>query len=124
MNYKKIAYTNDMEILVTAANLVTFSGTVLASNVTTGDEHGKKYVVTGALIDADGNVVKQTGATGAETLSTTPVGVLYKTVDITDGDMPCSLVVEGYVRADRVLSIFADKTKIEIKKALPNVKFR
>lgn len=124
MNFKKTTYTNDMEILVTPANLVTFSGTVLAANVTDGDEHGKKYVLAGSLIDADGNVVKQTGVSGSETLTTTPVGILYKTVDVTNGDMPGSLIVEGYLRADRVLDSFATKAISAIKTALPNITFR
>ncbi|NMF04567.1 hypothetical protein ACUH7Y_09600 [Clostridium beijerinckii] len=124
MNFSRMTYDNDMEILYSNANLVTFSGTVLAANVTEGDEHGKKYVLSGSLIDKDGNVVKQTGATGSETLSTTPVGILYKTVDVTNGDEACSLIVEGYLRADRVLDGFADKAVTAIKAALPNIKFR
>lgn len=124
MYFKKINYENDMEILVTEKNLVTFSGTVLASNVTVADEHGKKYVKAAALIDEDGKVVKQTGSSGSETLTTTPVGILYKTVDVTNGDMPASLIVEGYLRADRVLDGFADKAIEAIKAALPNIKFR
>lgn len=124
MYFSRTAYVNDMEILYSNANLVTFSGTVLAANITTGDEHGKKYVVAGSLIDKDGSVVKQTGAVGSETLTTTPVGVLYKTIDVTNGDESGSLVVEGYLRADRVLDGFADKAITAIKAALPNIKFR
>lgn len=124
MNFSKSTYSNDMEILVTDANLVVFTGTVLAANVTTGDEHGKKYVLSGSLIDKDGNVVKQTGGSGSETLTTTPVGILYKTVDVTNGDMPGSLVVEGYLREDRVLDGFAEKAITAIKTALPNIKFK
>ena len=124
MFFKKASYENDMEILVTEKNLVTFSGTVLAANVTEADENGRKYVKVGALIDANGNVVKQTGELGSETLTTTPVGILYKTVDVTNGDMPCSLVVEGYLRSDRVLDGFADKAIEAIKAALPKVTFR
>ena len=124
MNFTKSTYSNDMEILVTDANLVTFSGTVLAANVTQGDEHGKKYVLAGKLIDVDGNIVTQTGTAGSETLSTTPVGILYHTVDVTDGDQPGSLIVEGYVRDDRVLDGFAAKAITAIKAALPNIKFR
>lgn len=124
MFFKKASYENDMEILVSEKNLVRFSGTVLAANVTTADENGKKYVKCGTLIDKDGNVVKQTGDSGSETLTTTPVGILYKTVDVTNGDMPCSLVVEGYLRADRVLDGFADKAIEAIKAALPKVTFR
>lgn len=124
MNFKRKTYTNGMEILVTDANLVTFSGTVLAANISLGDEHGKKYVLAGSLIDVNGNVVTQTGAAGAETLTTTPVGILYQTVDVTNGDVACSLVVEGYLRADRVLDGFAAKGITAIKTALPNIKFR
>jgi hypothetical protein len=124
MYFKSTDFTNDMEILVTPANLVTFSGTVLAANVTDADKDGKKYVAAGSLIDVDGNVVTQTGTTGSETLSTTPVGILYKTIDVTNGDEPGSLIVEGYVRADRVLDGWAAAAVTLIKKALPNVKFR
>ena len=124
MNFKRETFTSDLEILATPANLVCFSGTVLASNVPTGDEHGKKYVVAGSLIDATGAIVTQTGDAGSETLTTTPVGILYRTVDVTNGDEAASLVVEGYLRADRVLSGFAAKGITAIKVALPNIKFR
>lgn len=124
MYFKRSNYENDMEILVTEKNLIAFPGTVLASNVTQADENGRKYVKTGSLIDADGNVVKQTGDSGSETLTTTPVGVLNGTVDVTNGDMPCSLIVEGYLRTDRVLDGFAEKAIEAIKAALPNIKFR
>lgn len=124
MYFKKTSYENDMEILVTEKNLVRFSGTVLAAGDIIADENGRKYVKAGNLIDADGNVVKQTGDSGSETLTTTPVGILYRTVDVTNGDMPCSLVVEGYLRSDRVLDGFADKAIEVIKAALPKVTFR
>lgn len=124
MYFKKTNYENDMEILVTEKNLVTFSGIVLASNVAVADENGRKYVKAGSLIDANGTVVTETGDSGSETLSTAPVGVLYKTVDITNGDMPCSLIVEGYLRKDRVIDGVFDNTLDDINAALPNVKFR
>lgn len=124
MYFTSEKYENDMEILVTEKNLVTFSGTVLASNVTQADENGRKYVKAGSFIDATGVVVTQTGDSGSETLTSTPVAVLYKTVDVTHGDIPCSLIVEGYLRADRVLEGFAEKAIEAIKAALPNVKFR
>ena len=122
--FKRQTYTTDLEILVTPANLVCFSGTVLAANVVTGDENGRKYVKSGSLIDATGNVVTETGTAGSETLTTAPIGVLYQTVDVTNGDEACSLVVEGYLRADRVLAPFAAAAVALIKTALPNIKFR
>ncbi len=121
--FKKQTFTSDLEILVTPANLVCFSGTVLASGVV-ADENGRKYVPAGTLIDATGAIVTQTGAAGSETLTTTPVGILYKTVDVTNGDEAGSLIVEGYLRADRVLAGFAAKGITAIKTALPNIKFR
>lgn len=120
MYFKTENYTNDMEILVSSKNLVTFTATVLASNVTTSDDHGKKYVATGSLLDEDGNVVKATG----DTLSGTPVGVVYKTVDVTNGDMPCALIVEGYLRADRVLDGYSTAAVTAVKTALPKITFR
>ena len=121
--FKKTTYTNEMEILATDANLVCFSGTVLAAGVTANAD-GKKYVVAGTLIDATCAVVTQTGAAGSETLTTTPVGILYQTVDVTNGNEPGSIMVEGYLRADRVLVGLAAKGITAVKTALPNIKFR
>lgn len=123
MNFSRQTYTNDMEILFTEANLVTFSGTVIATNVVANAE-GKKIVLAGSLIDADGDVVTETGEVGSETLSSTPVGVLYHTVDVTNGDQAVALVVEGYLRKDRIIDGVFDNTLDDIKTALPNVKFR
>lgn len=124
MFFKRTEYENDMEILASEKNLVAFSGTVLASNVTEADDNGRKYVKAGALIDADGNVVTETGEPDSEALSSTPVGVLFETVDVTNGDMPCSLIVEGYLRKDRVIDGVFDNTLEEINAALPKVTFR
>jgi hypothetical protein len=121
--FKKIVYTNDMEILVTEKNLVSFSDTVLAADVV-ADADGRKYVLSGSFIDATGAIVTQTGTEGAETLSATPVGVLYKTLDVTNGDEAGSFIVEGYLRADRVLAGFAAAAVILLKAALPNIRFR
>ena len=121
--FKKMIYTNEMEILFSEANLVCFSGTVLAAGVV-ADADGKKYVLAGKLINASGAVVTQTGSAGSETLSSTPVGILYQTVDVTNGNAPASIMVEGYLRADRVLAGFAAAAIVLIKAALPNIKFR
>lgn len=124
MYFKETSYENDMEILITNKNLITFSGTVLASNVNEVDDNGKKYVKTGSFIDATGAIVTQVGEEGSEGLSNTPTGVLYKTVDVTNGDMPGALIVEGYLRADRVLDGFSESAIAAIKVALPNIEFR
>lgn len=122
MYFKKETYSNDMEILDTDKNLVTISATITNASVTE-DSDGNKYIVQGKLIDADGKVVTQTGSTGSETLSATPVGILLKTVNVKNGKEPGALIIEGYVRKDRVLSGFADKAVTAIKAALPEIKF-
>ena len=121
--FKRQVFTSDLEILYTPANLVTFSGTVLAAGIV-ADENGRKYVTTGSFIDATGAVVTETGIEGAETLSATPVGVLYQTIDVTGGDEACALIVEGYLRTDRVLATFSAASIILLKEALPEIKFR
>jgi len=121
--FKKIIYTNEMEILATDANLVCFSGTILAAGAV-ADADGKKYVEAGSFIDDIGAVVTETGTAGSETLTTTPVGVLYQTVDVTNGDAPASIMVEGYLRADRVFAGVAAAAVVLIKEALPELKFR
>ena len=119
MYFKNINYGNDMEILVTEKNLVTFSGTVASAGVDANAE-GKKIVKAGAFIDASGAVVKSS----EDTFPGTPVGVLYQMVDVTNGDMPCSLIVEGYLREDRVLDGYTPTAKGLVKEKLPNIKFR
>jgi len=121
--FKKITYTNEMEILFSEANLVCFSGTVLSAGVV-ADADGKKYVPAGSFIDATGAVVVETGTAGSETLTSAPVGVLYQTVDVTNGDSPASIMVEGYLRADRVFAGVADAAVVLIKAALTEIKFR
>ena len=120
MYFKKSNYENDMEILVTENNLVTFSGTVLASNVTQADENGKKYVKAGSFIDATGAVVKPSGTS----FDGNPVGILYETVDVTYGDAPASIIVEGYLREDRIFDGFEEDAKTAVKAKVPNIKFR
>lgn len=119
MNFKKQTFSSDLEILITEANLVAFSTTVLASNVKTSDEDGNKYVKSGALLDKAGNVVTATG----DTLSGTPVGVLYQTVNVKNGDEPASLIVEGYLRIDRVLDGYSEKAIQAVQAALPKITF-
>ncbi len=123
MYFKKENYTNDMEILFTRNNLVTESATIVDASIS-ADNEGNKYVTQGTLIDSTGAVVTQKGSSGAETLSATPVGILYRTVNVKNGSEPCSLIIEGYVRADRVLGNFAEAAQKLIKAALPKVTFK
>lgn len=119
MYFKKTSYENDMEILVTEKNLVTFSATVASAGVDANAE-GKKIVKAGAFIDASGAVVKPSGTE----FTGNPIGILYKSVDVTNGDAPASIIVEGYLREDRVFDGYQDEAKTAAKAKVPNIKFR
>lgn len=120
MYFAKKIYENDLEILVTEKGLVTFSGTVLASNVKQADENGKRYVKAGSFIDETGAVVTPSGSN----FEGNPIGILYKTVDVTNGDAPASIIVEGYLREDRIFDGYDETTKGLAKAKIPNIKFR
>ena len=119
MYFNRVKYENDMEILVTEKNLVAFSGTVVSAGVDANAE-GKKIVKAGSFIDAAGAVVKPSGST----FPGTPIGVLRNTVDVTNGDAPASIIVEGYLREDRVLDGFDEGAQTAVKSKVPNIKFR
>ena len=89
-NSKTQTFDNEVEIMATYRNRVTFTCTVSDSEVKEKD--GRKIVPKGSLLDASG-VVKNDG---------TVVGILAETVDVTNGPQPGSLIVEGYILKDRL----------------------
>lgn len=119
MYFNRVKYENDMEILVTEKNLVAFSGTVVSAGVDVNAE-GKKIVKAGSFIDATGAVVKPSGTS----FEGDPIGILRNTVDVTNGDAPASIIVEGYLREDRVFDGYQDEAKTAAKAKVPNIKFR
>lgn len=120
MFYAKQEFTNTPEFLA-SEKYVNFTATLVGTNVQ-ADEHGKKIVPAGTLIDADGEVVTVTGTTP----SNTPVGILFHTTDITYGPQPVALMVEGYVIAERLQGEdTADYVATDaFKQALPEIKVR
>lgn len=91
INNKKTIYKNDVEILATEKNLVSFTSTISDSGVR-ADEEGFKIVPKGSLVDASG-VVKN---------DATVVGILLNSVDVTNGPQPGAVIVEGYILKDRL----------------------
>ena len=89
-NAKTQTFDNEVEIMATYRNRVTFTCTVSDSEVIEKD--GRKIVPKGSLLDESG-VVKNDG---------TVVGILAETVDVTNGPQPGSLIVEGYILKDRL----------------------
>lgn len=91
INNKKTIYKNDVEILATEKNLVSFTSTISDSGVK-ADQEGFKIVPKGSLVDASG-VIKN---------DATVVGILLNSVDVTNGPQPGAVIVEGYILKDRL----------------------
>lgn len=124
MYYKaNISYGNEPEFLA-SDKVVAFTRTVVATGVT-ADEHGKKIVRKGSLIAESGKVVKITVAGDTVTFSEDPVGILMETQNVTYGNQPGSVLVEGYVIGQRLnIGIeYTDAIGTKIHELLPEIKF-
>ena len=125
MRYGMKEFTQQPEFLA-SQHYINFTGTITNTGIT-AEESGKKYAKAGSLIAQDGSVVKITrsGSSGSYTyaLSAQPVGLLFHTVDVTDGDQPAALMVEGYVLLDRLDTTYIKEAIEDVKAALPNIKF-
>lgn len=95
MYHKEIKRDNPAEFLA-SEKYVNFTTTISNADVK-ADEHGRKYVLAGTIIDVDGKV-----ATAAGVGSKAVAGILFATVDVTYGPQPGALMVEGYVREARL----------------------
>lgn len=128
MYFKNTKYDNTPEFLA-SEKYVNFTATVVNTGIIP-DSNGKKYVVAGSLIDANGEVITITrgGSTGAYTYtpSATPVGIAFHTVDVTEGAQPIALMVEGYVIGERLQGEYVAEyvTTSAFKTDLPEIKLR
>lgn len=95
MYYKEIKRDNSPEFLA-SEKYVNFTTTISDVGVE-ADEHGRKYVLAGTVIDVDGKAATAEGV-GSKAAS----GILFATVDVTYGPQPGALMVEGYVREARL----------------------
>lgn len=89
--YLKTQTSDNVEIMATYRNRVTFSCTVSDSELEENSK-GRKVVPKGSLLDASG-VIKN---------DATVVGILADEVDVTNGPQPGALIVEGYILKDRL----------------------
>lgn len=91
------------------------------------DEYGKKYVVAGTLLDADGNTVKVTrsGSSGSYTyaLSANPAGILFDTVEVTHGPQPGALMIDGSVNTERLQGDYLVESVQQLVTKMPFIKF-
>lgn len=128
MYLKNVTYENTPEFLA-SEKYVNFTATAVDTGIA-ADSNGKKYVVAGSLIDANGKVVtiQRGGSSGSYTYtaSATPVGVAFHTADVTNGPQPIALMVEGYVIAERLQGEYVAEYAATdaFKTALPEIKLR
>ncbi|WPC40629.1 hypothetical protein [Clostridium sp. JS66] len=107
--YVKTININDQIEFLASEKYVNFTTTVSDEGIT-ADELGRKIVLAGSILDANGKVVNDS----------TAAGILFSSVDVTQGPQPGSLMVEGYVLEDRLPVKPADTAKT----ALKEIKFR
>lgn len=124
MYAKTVNYDNTPEFLA-AEHHVCFSATAVNTGIT-ADSNGKKWIIAGSLIDANGKVITVTESSGNYTPSAAPVGIAFHTVDVTEGSQPISLMVEGYVIAERLqgANVAGYVASDVFKTALPEIKLR
>lgn len=124
MYAKTVNYDNTPEFLA-AEHHVCFSATVVNTSIT-ADSNGKKWIIAGSLIDANGKMITVTESSGNYTPSAAPVGIAFHTVDVTEGPQPISLMVEGYVIAERLqgTNVAGYVASDAFKTALPEIKLR
>ena len=124
MYAKTVNYDNTPEFLA-AEHHVCFSATAVNTGIT-ADSNGKKWIIAGSLIDANGKVVTVTESSGNYTPSAAPVGIAFHTVEVTEGPQPISLMVEGYVIAERLqgANVAGYAASAAFKTALPEIKLR
>ena len=124
MYAKTVNYDNTPEFLA-AEHHVCFSATAVNTGIT-ADSNGNKWIIAGSLLDANGKVITVTESSGNYTPSAAPVGIAFHTVDVTEGPQPISLMVEGYVIAERLqgTNVAGYATSAAFKTALPEIKLR
>jgi hypothetical protein len=93
----------------------------------TADDSGCKYVPGGTLLGADGSpiTITQAGNEGryTYTLSADPVGILFRTIDVTHGPQPGALMIDGSVNTERLQTEYAAEAVQLLIPQMPFIKF-
>lgn len=104
MYIKEIEYEVKPQFLK-STKFTNFTSTVSDELVET-NENGRKIVYAGSFLDAEGLVVDDD----------TAKGILFTDVDVTEGPLPCALMVEGHVLQDRLPVLPSESIKEALKK--------
>lgn len=108
MYVKTINFTNQPEFLA-SEKYINFTTTVSNEGIV-ADELGRKIIPSGSILDANGKIVNDE----------TAAGILFSSLDVTNGPQPGALMVEGYVLESRL----PVKPDIKVKTVLKEIKFR
>lgn len=125
MFYEKKVFENSPEFLK-SEHYQNVSCTV--SNVSVkADAQGKKFVVAGTILDADGKAVTITQGGTAEaptfSFSKDPSGILFDTVEVTHGPQPGAMMIDGSVNTERLQTELAVEAVKELAAKMPFIKF-
>ena len=100
MQHKKVEEVN----FLASAKFVPFTYQVKAEGVQAGED-GRKIVPAGTLYPANDD---------------TAIGILLNDVDVTNGDAPASVIVEGWILEERL----PEEVTTEAKTAMTAIKFK
>ena len=66
------------------------------------DARGKKYVIKGSFIDKDGKVTTPSVTASEITFEQAPIGILFHTVDVSDGPVDGAILIIGTVMGEYI----------------------
>lgn len=115
---RKTDYVSENQILFCKEGYVGVGVVVDTTAGTEDDETGRTIVKAGTPLTGD-LTARATAFTKASTgASSNVVGVLYRDLDVTDGDANATLMIAGYVNIDRLDSTVQAMITNDVKTAL------
>lgn len=115
---RKTDYVSENQILFCKEGYVGVGVVVDTTAGTEDDETGRTIVKAGTPLTGD-LTARATAFTKASTgASSNVVGVLYRDLDVTDGDANATLMIAGYVNIDRLDSTVQTMITNDVKTAL------
>lgn len=115
---RKTDYVSENQILFCKEGYVGVGVVVDTTAGTEDDETGRTIVKAGTPLTGD-LTARATAFTKATTgASSNAIGVLYRDLDVTDGDANATLMIAGYVNIDRLDSTVQAMITNDVKTAL------
>lgn len=118
--------TPDIEFLAYEHGKRTISHTIVSDGIEP-DKHGKKWAIKGSFIDKDGKVIKPTYGADSITFDTDPIGILFASVDVTNGPAHGAILTHGVIKADMFNwgdNDYKPSLAKSVKEKLPEIDFK